>query len=140
MEDIVPSGEVRLWVPGIGASDRRVRAVAKAVRDYDPDLRLARHELTGDWVVLIGDAPMPVYGFGKELPDPASVEATLFQRDVRRRGKRILDELAAKAERDRLDSEYRVSESNGELAEALESAFRRQGKHPVPRVFLPRGL
>jgi hypothetical protein len=137
---IVPEAPVKLWLPGLGDADREVRAVARAVREYDQDLRLQRHELTGDWVVTLGENSHPIYGFGRTLPDPRDVEHILGSRDVKRRGKKILDDLAREAERKRLDQQYRVEEHNGEMAEHFEHAFRKQGKHPTTRVFIPRSL
>lgn len=138
--DIVPGGPVKLWLPGVGVTDLRVRAVAKAVERYDADLRLARHEITGDWVVTIGDAGHPVFGFGKELPHPDDVERKLGQHDIRRHGRKMMDHLAREAERKRLDAQYRMEEDNGELAEHFEAAFRAEGRHPTTRIFVPRGI
>jgi hypothetical protein len=136
--DTVPGGPVKLWLPGIGVTDLRVRKVVKAVKQYDESLNLARHEITGDWVVIIGDNGFPVFGFGKELPHPDDVERKLGAHDIKRHGKKMMDHLAREAERKRLDSQYRVEESNGELAEHLEQAFRAQGVHPTTRIFVPR--
>lgn len=133
---IVPEAPTRLWLPGLGVADRRVRGVARAVRDYDEALRLARHEVSGDWVVVIGDEGHPVYGFGRELPHPDDVEQILGARDVKRNGPRILAQSRAAAERERAQNEYRMSEMNGELAEHFESAFRHVGAHPSPRVYM----
>ena len=127
VQDIVPGGPVKLWLPGVGVTDLRVRRVARAVEQYDASLRLARHEITGDWVVTIGENSHPVFGFGKELPHPDDVERKLSQHDITRHGRQIMDHLAKEAERKRLDSQYRVAEANGELAEHLEVGFRQQG-------------
>jgi hypothetical protein len=140
VQDIVPGGPVKLWLPGLGVTDLRVRAVARAVERYDADLRLARHEITGDWVVTIGENGHPVYGFGKELPHPDDVERKLGSHDIRRQGRQIMDHLAREAERKRLDAQYRSEEQNGEMAEHLEVAFRQNHAHSTPRIFVPRGL
>lgn len=136
----VPNGDIRLWIPGLGDTDRKVRAVAKAVRDYDESLRLARHEVYGDWVIIIGEQGHPVFGFGQELPDPNDVARILGEHDMARNGKRIMAELARAAELRRQEELYKVSEKDGELAEWFESGFRRQGKHPIPRIFVPKGV
>jgi hypothetical protein len=136
----VPGGPVKLWLPGLGAVDLRVRKVALAVDRYDPALRLARHELTGDWVVTMGDSGHPIFGFGRELPRPDDVERILSEKDIKRHGKRIMAQLADEAERKRLDSKYRVSEDDGQLAEHFEHQFRRVGRHSSPRVFIPRSI
>lgn len=140
MNDIVPGGPVKLWLPGLGTTDLRVRKVARAVDNYDPALRLARHELTGDWVVVIGDQGHPVFGFGRELPRPEDVERILGERDIKRNGRRIMAQLATEAERKRLESKYRGSEQDGVVAEIMEHAFRKVGRHPTPRIFVPRGI
>lgn len=129
-------GPVKLWLPGLGVTDLRVRAVSKAVERYDESLRLARHEITGDWVVTIGESGHPVFGFGKELPHPDDVEHKLGAHDIKRQGRQIMDHLAREAELKRLDSQYRAEEQNGELAEQLEVAFRHQQAHSSPRIFV----
>jgi hypothetical protein len=140
VQDIVPGGPVKLWLPGLGVTDLRVRRVVKAVKDYDESLNLARHEITGDWVVVIGENGFPVFGFGRELPHPDDVAPKLAKHDIKRHGRKMMDHLAREAEQKRLDSRYRVEESNGELAEHLEVGFRQEGKHNRPRIFVPRGL
>jgi len=137
---IVPEAPVRLWLPGLGVTDLRVRRVARAVKQYDESLDLARHEVTGDWVVTKGESGFPVFGFGRELPNPDDVERILGKRDIKRHGKKIMDQLARDAERRRLDEQYRMEETDGIAAELFESAFRRVGKHPNPRIFVPRSL
>jgi hypothetical protein len=134
--DIVPGGPVKLWLPGLGATDPRVRACARAVERYDAALRLARHEITGDWVVTIGERGNPVFGFGKELPHPDDVEKKLAAHDIKRQYKQITDHLAREAELKRLDAQYRMEEQNGELAEHLEVGFRHQKAHPQARIFV----
>lgn len=136
----VPGGPIKLWIPGVGVTDLRVRKVARAVEQYDPELRLARHEIHGDWVVTMGERGHPIFGFGRELPNPDDVEQILGSRDIKRRGRKIMADLAREAERKRLDSQYRVEEQNGELAEHLEHAFRQQGAHPTTRIFVPRHI
>lgn len=140
VQDIVPGGPIKLWLPGLGVADLRVRHVVKAVKEYDESLNLARHEITGDWVVIIGDGGHPVFGFGKELPHPDDVGRKLAAHDVTRHGREIMDHLAKEAERKRLDSKYRTEEQNGELAEHLEVGFRQEHRHSVPRIFVPRGI
>ena len=137
----VPEAPVRLWLPGLGVTDLRVRKVVKAVKEYDHALNLARHEITGDWVIIIGEEGHPVWGFGKELPNPEDVQHILGKRDVKRNGRRILDQSRREAAKRKADEQYRISETDGVAAEHFEHAFRKQGAHPTPRIFLPgRGL
>jgi len=137
---IVPEAPVRLWLPGLGVADKQIRGVARAVRDYDEALRLARHEITGDWVVVIGDEGHPVFGFGKELPHPDDVEQRLGARDVKRNGRRILEQSRRAAARMKAEEDARFSDMTGEVAEHFEHAFRKVGAHPQKRVFIGRGL
>lgn len=122
---LVPEAPTRLWLPGLGAADPEVRRVAREVRDYDEALRLARHEETGDWVVVIGDQGFPVMGFGKRLPEPGMARVELAKRDTKRHGQKMLDQLAREAQRRRDDAKYRAEEQNGELAEHYLSTHRR---------------
>lgn len=140
MEHIVPDAETRLWIPGTAAVDTAVRKVARAVKQYDEALNLARHELTGDWVVTIGEMGHPVFGFGKELPDPDQVERILASRDMKRHGRKIMAQLARRVDRERQDARLRVSDENEELAEHFEHAFRKEGRHNVSRIFVPRSI
>ena len=121
----VPEAECRLWLPGLGAVEPSVRRAAKAVRDYDESLRLARHELTGDWCVVIGDMGHPVYGFGRDVPSPEDVRLKLEKHDTKRHGKKMMDELARESELKRLDAQYRSEQQNYEMAEHYLSARRR---------------
>jgi hypothetical protein len=52
----------------------------------------------------------------------------------------MMDDLAREAERKRLDDQYRMDETDGATAEIFEHAFRRVGRHPNPRVFVPRSI
>ena len=80
---------LRMWVPGHGDVDVRTRAVARAISEYDEALMLARHEMTGEWVVFHrkgpdGGKPYPIFGLGHgELPHPDDVIARL-QKAVRK--------------------------------------------------------
>src|SRR4051794_1944803 len=86
-------GEHRLWMPGLNGADPRVRAVARAVSRYDEALRFGQHQVTGDWVVCIGETGQPVFGFGRELPHPDDVERKLADKDIKRHGLQIMDGL-----------------------------------------------
>lgn len=130
--------DTRLWVPGIHAQDSRIRAVARAVERYDEAFRFAKHEMTGDWVVTIGDNGHPVFGFGKSLPRPEDVERLLAEKDVARHGAKILRMLHRESEALKMEADHVAEEKHGELAEVFEHAFRREGRHPTPRVFIPR--
>lgn len=132
--------DTRLWLPGVHAADARVRAVARAVERYDEAFRFAKHELTGDWVVTIGDQGHPVFGFGKELPAPDDVERLLSEKDIGRHSAKILRELHRDAEAKHIEARHAMDDHNGQLAEKFEHLFRREGRHPSPRIFVPKGI
>lgn len=130
----------KLWLPGLGAADPHVRRVAKAVDEYDPALRLARHEVTGDWVICIGDNGHPVFGFGRELPDPMMIPHLLGKHDVKRNGKRILDQIEKDRQRQLLDTKYREEQSVEGPAEAADWFYQKHGARRRISVFVPRGV
>jgi hypothetical protein len=130
----------RLWLPGLGEVDPRVRRVVHAVRDYDPDLKLARHEVTGDWVVVLREDGHPIFGFGRDLPSPDEVAAKLAKHDIKRHGKKIMDQLARATERQRLQDQYAVDEGDGATAEAMAQFYAKHGARKATRIFVPRGV
>lgn len=130
----------RLWLPGLGAVDPAVRRVSRAVEQYDESLRLAKHEITGDWVVTKGERGHPVFGFGRDLPDPTQIETILGKHDVKRNAKRILEGIARARERQRLDDQYRVSEGDGAAAEGMEWFYNKHGARKRTTVYIPRGV
>ena len=147
----VRAEETRLWVPGMGEVDVRTRQVQRAIEEYDERLVLARHEITGDWVVFIKlerNSPLstdqgnlyPVIGLGPELPDVEEVRKRLHQADARRHGSKLLDQINDHNERLRQESRLAADEAIGETAEALEWGFRKEGWHPQTRIFVPRGI
>lgn len=131
---------VKLWLPGLGEVDPRIRRVVKAVRDYDPDLKLARHEVTGDWVITLREDTHPIFGFGRELPHPDDVERLLSAKDIKRHGKKIMEQLARAAERERLDSQYRTEEADEATAETMAWFYGKHGAKSAPQVFIPRSI
>ena len=129
--------DTRLWIPGVAAGDVHQRAVAKAVKEYDESFNLARHELTGDWVVVIGENGHPVFGFGRDLPNPRDVERILGEKDIRRHGARMLDALNREADRKRAVAQSAMDDATSMVAENMEHGFRKEGRHPRPRIFVP---
>lgn len=136
----VPDKPKSVWIPGIHVSDREIRAVCLAVEAYDEALRFGRDEITGDWVVVIGEQGHPVYGFGRFLPDPETVGPTLAKHDVKRHGPKLMAQLAARAKREKAEDDWLMDENTGVLAEHFEHGFRKEGKHPRPQVFIPKGV
>lgn len=137
---IVPQAPCKLWLPGLGEVDPRVRRVVHAVRDYDADLKLARHEITGDWVVVLREDGFPIFGFGQELPDPAEVRGILERRDVKRHGKKMMDALAREAARRRAEADYAVDQADEATAEIMADFYAKHGAKRATRIFVPRGV
>ena len=136
---IVPEAPVRLWLPGLGVTDLSVRKVARAVKQYDETLNLARHEITGDWVVVKGD-DFPVFGFGPSLPNPDDVDHILGRHDISRHGKEIMAHLASEAAKRRDDELYRGDQNDEASAEAMAQFYAKHGDRSAPRIFVPRGV
>lgn len=135
--------ERKLWIPGKGEVDPRVNAAERVVSEYDERLVLARHEVTGDWVVFIKvdrDNIYPVIGIGPELPANAEdLRARLRATDTRIHGDKILRQINESNERIKKESRARALDADGQVAEALEWGFRREGVLS-PQVFIPRDL
>jgi len=92
----VAQEEQRLYIPGQGFVDFRIKRASKAITDYDDRLILALHEITGDWVAFIQLGPdrmFPVIGFGKDLPEPAEIREILERHDTHRHGDKILRQI-----------------------------------------------
>lgn len=135
--------EQRLWIPGVGEVDPNVTAAQRVVREYDERLELARHELTGDWVVFIKidrDSLYPVIGIGPELPANAEdLRQRLWQADAKVHGDKRLREINEHNERIRRAARARALDADGAMAEGLEWGFRREGVLPQ-KIFVPRDL
>jgi hypothetical protein len=131
--------EQRLYIPGEGYVDFRLKRAVKAVSDYDDRLILALHELTGDWVAfraLGPDRMFPVIGFGKELPEPHEIREILERHDTHRHGDKLIREI--QETNDRLQAEKRkaVDEAIEETAEYAEWGVARH-IGSKSRIFIP---
>lgn len=131
----------QLWLPGHGLVPAHMRTAMTAVEEYDPDLTIGRHEQTGEWVVLLKRGPegrpFPVFGLGNELPAPEQIKKRLFDSDVRRNGEQIVMQIRRKQELAEKESRRIASDAAGHAAEGFDWAFRKEGKHPVARMFVP---
>lgn len=128
----------KIWLPE-SVWHKAERAVDKAVHGYDQRLRFGRNEDTGQWCIFMlnrNDAPLAILGFN-DIPHPDDALRRLLTSDARRRGKEILAEINKHNDDIKQGFEDKASEASGEAAEAFEWAFRQQGKHPVPRIFVP---
>jgi hypothetical protein len=116
----------------------------QAVKEYDTDLSLGRHEQTGEWVILLQRGPMdqphPVFGLGHELPAPEQLKQRLYESDVRRHGAKLAVALMKAQDRRQKELQDKFSDETGVVAEAFEWAHRKEGTHPNPRVFVPEGV
>ena len=139
--DVISLTAAQLWLPGEGLVPPDVRAARQAVREYDEDLTLGRHEHTGDWVVLLKRGPegrpFPVFGLGVELPPPEQIKKKLSDSDVRRNGARITEQIVRRKELHDKEVRRQAEEGSGEAAEAVSWAHRQMGSHPSPRIFVP---
>lgn len=130
-----------IWLPGLGEVPFTTVEASNAVNDYDPALMLGRNNKTGDWHVLVKDGPhgepFPVFSIGKELPPYDRIQQMLYENDVRRHGHKIIEgiERRKRIERERLDKEHR--DRAEEVAEHIEWGYRKLGKHPRTRIFVP---
>lgn len=132
-----------LWVPG-KTDDYAAWKVNKAVNAYDEDLAFGRNDETGQWCVFMrqgtssvataGD--LPILGFN-EVPHPDDAIARLQSADARRRGREILDELNKHNENINAERKARADDGITATAEGFEWGFRKMGKHPQSRVFVP---
>lgn len=138
-------GRVRLsegiWLPGVGLVPPHIRSAQQAVEAYDSRLELGYDERTKQWVALWREgpdgAPYPALGLGRELPDYEEIQRLLYSADTVRRGGELLQEVKRRNEARKAASRYDINQAAGEVAEALEYAFRRMGKTRYSKVHLP---
>lgn len=139
----VRGAEQRLWIPGHGEVDPNVTAAQRVVREYDERLELARHELTGDWVVFIKlgrDHLYPVIGIGPELPANAEeLRHRLWKADASVHGTKHLDDINRHNRRIQEDARKRGLDADEQMAEAFEWGLRREGVLPR-KIFVPSDL
>lgn len=134
----------QLWLPGKGLVPPHAREAWQAVKDYDCDLGLARHDESGEWVVTIQRGnmtePHPIFSLGKELPSRERIQKLLYCNDVRRRGNELFNQILRVQETRQKHMRDEVNDQTGVVAEAFEWAHRKQGTHASPRIFVPRGV
>ena len=134
--------EQKLWIPGMGETDVRIVGCQRVCREFDDRLELAKHELTGDWVVFIkvdrGNL-YPVIGIGRELCSPDELRERLWKADAKRHGDKVLRDINEHNARLQRESRARALEADEATAEALEWGFRQEGVLSK-KVFVPRDL
>lgn len=136
----------QLWTPS-GFVPTYIRDAQKAVCEYAGDgYTIARHEHTGDWVVMrtLSDGnKFPVLGLGKELPTPERIKQMLYDHDAVRNGAKIVDKIERMRAEGQKENRKAAEEGAGIAAEAFDWALRNDsdfGGHPIPRIFVPKGV
>jgi hypothetical protein len=123
----VKEHDPRIWTPG-GGDPPEVVAAARMVREYDENLELGRHTMTGDWCIWLrrgaDQAPYPVLGIGPNLPPADTLQERLRAADTRVHGDSILRDMRARNEAHEAAQERLVDEATGIAAEAYEWAQR----------------
>jgi hypothetical protein len=135
----VAQEEQRLYIPGQGFVDFRLRKATKAVSDYDDRLILALHEGTGDWVAFIQLGPdrmFPVIGFGKELPEPTEIREILERHDTHRHGDKLLRQIQETNDRIQAEKRRAADDAIEETAEYAEWGIARH-IGSTSKVFIP---
>lgn len=137
-------GTAPIWTPP-KAYDRAASAASKAAKEYDARLGFGRNEETGQWVVFMrqgeteetrgGD--LPILGF-ETIPSPDEVKKRLYESDAVRRGSEILAAINRHNDEVRQQFEDAADDASGEAAEYFEHFMRKDGKHPRPRIFVPK--
>lgn len=134
--------EQKLWIPGAGEVDMRIVGCQRVCREFDDRLELAKHELTGDWVVFIKldrDTLYPVIGIGPELCDPDELRTRLWKADAKRHGQKLLHDINEHNEKIKRESRRRALDADTAVAEGLEWGFRREGVLSR-QTFIPRDI
>lgn len=112
----------RIWLPGQGVVDLEPMRVHRAVNAYDERLMFGRindesHPGYGDWVIFVkmphGEAPLPVLGFGKQIPTPEEAVRRADEANTRKHGQKLLDDF----HKERKSREYRRMKEREYLAE-----------------------
>jgi hypothetical protein len=123
----VKEQETRIWTPegNVGADIIRAK---RAVEEYDENLTLGRHALTGDWCIWLkrgpDEPPYPVIGLGPDLPDASTLQGRLRAADTRIHGDSILTNMRKNNEALEKESKRAYDEATGIAAEAYEWAHR----------------
>lgn len=139
----IPSQSI--WLPGVGAISLDVRAVARAIEEYDDRFTLGRDQLSGDFIVVMkrgpnNGEPFPVLALGRELPGVDAVKKKLYESDTARHGGKIAQQILRRNDARQAAARKEASDKTEVAAEAIEWGLRKQGKHPHPRVFIPGNI
>lgn len=124
----VKNEDPRFWTPTDDNAPMDVMAAQRAVQEYNENLTLGKHLLTGDWCIWIKQGPdkppYPVIGIGPDLPTPEALQERLYKADTRIHGDRILTNMLKENEAWEKQQAYASEEATGLAAEAYEWAHR----------------
>lgn len=134
-----------IWTPNGGMIPADVRQAQLAVEAYSPDLELGRDERRGTWCAVWkdgpGGAPFPALALTNSpeepLPSYERIQQLLYQADVARRGRELVDEIRKRMDEQRASEIKAHRDHAEEVAEHLEHHFRRAGKTQYTKVFMP---
>ena len=129
----------RIWLPGQGVVDMAPMKVHRAVSQYDERLMFGRHD-NGDWCIFVkmphGKDPLPVLGFGRELPTPEEAVRRADAANTRRHGQKVLDQIMADDRRRRA----KLDKESEELAEVYAEIMMDAQGVKNPSIYVPRGI
>ena len=129
----------KIWLPGQGVVDMAPMKVHRAVNAYDERLMFGRHE-NGDWCIFVkmphGKNPLPVLGFGTELPTPEEAVRRADAANTRRHGQKVLDQIMADDRRRRA----KLDKESEELAEVYAEIMMDAQGVKAPQIFVPKGI
>jgi len=113
--------------------------VHRAVNEYDERLMFGRHD-NGDWCIFVkmphGKNPLPVLGFGTELPTPEEAVRRADAANTRRHGQKVLDQIMADDARRRA----KLDKESEELAEVYAEIMMDAQGVKAPQIFVPKGI
>lgn len=128
------------FVYGRGMVDSDVVAVDRVVNEYDERLYFDRNQESGQWCVFLKTPPaepdLPIFGWDY-IPDGEAALRRIYQADALRHGEEILHQMDRDNDERMRPYEEATQDAIGEVAEGLEWGFRKMGKHPNPRIFVP---
>lgn len=135
----------KLWLPGQGVVDLEPLRVHRALQAYDERLVFGRNMDTGDWCafVKVGPSrpPIPVIAFGDTIPHPDDAVRRCMAADTRRHSSAILNAVTRDEIARREKASADANEEHREIfAEIMDYAYRKEGVHPVPRIFVSRSI
>lgn len=135
----------RIWLPGQGVVDLGPMKIHRALQAYDERLIFGRindesHPGYGDWVAFVkmphGQNPVPVIGFGKEMPTPEEAVARCDRANTRKHNDTLLRMIKEDDERRRaaIDKEFE------KLQEVYVDIMKEAKGHKAPQIYVPRSI